>query len=30
VRWLVRGSGECVIRYQAEKAADASRPVAVP
>jgi hypothetical protein len=29
VRWL-GGSGECVIRYQAEKAADASRPVAVP
>jgi hypothetical protein len=30
VRWLVRGSGECVIRYQAEKAADAARAVDVP
>ena len=30
VRWLVRGSGKAVIRYQAEKAADASRPVVVP
>jgi hypothetical protein len=30
VRWLVRGSGPAVIRYQAEKAADAARELVVP
>ena len=29
VRWIVRGRGKAVIRYQAEKAADASREVEV-
>jgi hypothetical protein len=30
VRWLVRGSGRAVVRYQAEKAADVARELSVP